>query len=260
MDAEAESEGRSSTPESLRQLFLDYDRFYSAIAHGDIETVKAMLDAGVDIERQTDDAITPLVIAIQRRHADIVQLLLERGSDVDSPVRNILPIFHAVQASELAPRLIQLLIDHGADVQVITGPANMTALHWAAVEGMVHAVDFLIDKGLDVDQRCKRGETALVLAAENGHTTVVKLLLAKGADLHARSGNDGTALMWAASCGHVETARYLIEEGSRLEDRDEEDLSRSRNCSELLLDLSNTTSRSINCQQLESFGDGRVVD
>lgn len=223
-EAEAKSERRPRTPESFRQLFPDYDKFYDAAAHGDIETVKTMLDAGVDVERQRDDGATPLVIAISKRHADIVQLLLERGIDVDSPVLNAPPVFHAVKASEHAPRLIQLLLDHGADVQATTGPANMTALHWAAVNGMIHAVDFLIDKGLDVDRRCKRGKTALVLAAENGHTTVVKLLLAKGADLHARSGNGGTALVWAASCGHVETARYLIEEGSRLEDRDEENL------------------------------------
>ncbi|KAJ5027096.1 ankyrin repeat-containing domain protein [Bipolaris maydis] len=222
--AEAESERRPPTPKSLRQLFLDYDRFYDAVARGDIETVKAMLDTGVDVERQRDDGASPLVIAISKRHADTVQLLLERGIDVDSPVLSGPPIFHAVKASEDAPRLIQLLLDHGADVQATTGPANMTALHWAAVNGMVHAVDFLIDKGLDVDGRCKRGKTALVLAAENGHTTVVKLLLAKGADLHARSGNGGTALVWAASCGHVETARHLIEEGSRLEDRDEDNL------------------------------------
>ncbi|KAF5851166.1 hypothetical protein GGP41_003998 [Bipolaris sorokiniana] len=215
-EAEAKSERRPRTPESFRQLFPDYDKFYDAAAHGDIETVKTMLDAGVDVERQRDDGATPLVIAISKRHADIVQLLLERGIDVDSPVLNAPPVFHAVKASEHAPRLIQLLLDHGADVQATTRPANMTALHWAAVNGMIHAVDFLIDKGLDVDRRCKRGKTALVLAAENGHTTVVKLLLAKGADLHARSGNGGTALVWAASCGHVETARYLIEEGTAL--------------------------------------------
>jgi ankyrin repeat protein len=260
MEAGAESRRRSLSPETCRELFPDYDRFYSAIAHGDIETVKTMLDAGLNIERDRDDGATPLSIAISKLHADIVQLLLERGADANSPVINSPPIFHAVLTSEHAPRLIQLLLDHGADIEVTTGPANMTALHWAAAEGMVHAVDFLINKGSEVDRKCKNGKTAFLLAAENGHTTVVKLLLAKGADLHARSGNRGTALIWAASSGHVETARYLLEKGVSLEDCDEDNLSKSRSCIELAANATDTNSCSIDCQQLGLLGNGGAVD
>jgi ankyrin repeat protein len=99
---------------------------------------------------------------------------------------------------------------------------------------MVHAADFLISAGLDMEKRCLRRKTPLILAAEKGQITAVKLLVAKGAELHARSGNGGTALTWAASNGHSVTVEYLLEQGMRVDDCDEYGTSKSRSHSERL--------------------------
>ena len=45
----------------------------------------------------------------------------------------------------------------------------------------------LLEKGADVDDKSKFGETALHLAAASGHEAVVRLLLEKGADVDERS-------------------------------------------------------------------------
>ncbi|KAF1837253.1 ankyrin [Decorospora gaudefroyi] len=217
-----ESGEMARQPWELRRVWWDYEEFYDAIEHGDIAAVKAMLDDGANIERKADDGGTPLVIAIYELQWDIIRLLLERGANIHHPVIDTPPIFHAISGAENAPAIMQLLLDHGASLEVTSGPTSMNPLHWAAVKGMVHAADFIISKGFDMERRCLRGKTPLILAAERGHTTVVKLLRAKGAALHVRSNNGGTALMWATSEGHLETVKFLLEEGMNVEDRDKE--------------------------------------
>ncbi|CAG5156716.1 uncharacterized protein ALTATR162_LOCUS4512 [Alternaria atra] len=221
---ELEHEEVIDTSKETRRLLLNYDEFHDAIKHGDFDSVKEMLDDGANIERTTDNGGTPLIIAIYKHHIDIIALLLKRGADVNWPVIDSPPIFHAVTQKEHAPQIIQLLLDYGGMLEAVAGPTHMNALHWAAVNGMIHAADFLISKGLDISRTCSRGKTPLIHAAEKGHLTIVKLLLAKGADLHGRSANDGSALMWASSQAQDEVVDYLLNEGSRVDDCDEDGL------------------------------------
>ncbi|USP74194.1 hypothetical protein yc1106_01468 [Curvularia clavata] len=225
MEAETQSERSVHTPDSFQPLFSDYKEFYKAIVRGEIETVKSMLDAGANIERKEGgDGATPLVLAIYKRRVDMVKFLLERGANVNTTVSFSPPLFHANAAGEDAPRILQLLLDHGANIEEIEPSSSLNVLHVAAVHGDIYAADFLISKGLDIHRKCEHGKTPFLLAAEKGQTMMVKLLLAKGADLHTRSGNGATALMWAAHTGQVETVKFLLEKGMNLEDRDEDGL------------------------------------
>jgi ankyrin repeat protein len=220
-------EGMDKSNES-RRLLLDYDDFHDAIKYGDFDSVKQMLDDGANVERDTDDGETPLVLAIHKQHTDIITLLLENGADVNYPSNDLPPLFHAVTQKERAPHIIQLLLDYGAHLDAVVGPSDMTALHWAAVHGMKHAVDILVSKGSSMSRTCAKGQTPFTLAAENGHLVVVQLLLAKGADLHERSSNGGSALIWAASRGQHEVVDYLLSAGSKVDDRSKDGLSKSR--------------------------------
>ena len=53
------------------------------------------------------------------------------------------------------------------------------ALHVAAKEGVVPAVEGLLSRGVVVSEKTKYGETVLHLAASNGHLRVLKLLASK---------------------------------------------------------------------------------
>ncbi|KAH9870583.1 hypothetical protein IAQ61_006059, partial [Plenodomus lingam] len=194
-------------------LMEDHDKFYDNIIAGDFAAIEAALDVHTNLERENDDGITPLVLSIIHSQFDIIRLLLEKGAEVDHPVDGVPPIVHAVENANKGPRVMQLLMDHGADPRIVSGRDNLNALHWATVFGTVDAVNFLAGIGLDLNSICSMGRTPLTLAAERGHTTIVKLLLAKGAELAKQSYNGGTALTWAANYGHLDTVKYLLEEG-----------------------------------------------
>ena len=191
-----------------RDLRLNYDNPYHARRCRDLDSAKEELDDSVNVDLIAYEKDWALADSIRKRHIDNIALLLERGADANFQIIGLPLIFHAVKQKEHAPQIIQLLLDHGADLEATSGPTDATgnddinALHWAAGKGMIHAADFLISKGVDISKPCSSGKTPLILAAERGHLEVVKLLLAKGAGLHERYANGGSALMWAASQGH----------------------------------------------------------
>ena len=55
-----------------------------AASDGDLSSVTQMLDAlGFSVDALDDDGSTPLMAACFGGHADLVELLLERGADVN---------------------------------------------------------------------------------------------------------------------------------------------------------------------------------
>ena len=65
-----------------------------------------------------------------------------------------------------------------------------TVLMMAAWRGDSKAVQALLDKGADVNEKDIYGTTALMMAAENGHTETVQVLLDKGAEENAKRNNN----------------------------------------------------------------------
>ena len=61
---------------------------------------------------------------------------------------------------------------------------GFTALHAAANEGHLAVVQFLVEKGADVNSD-HDGWTPLYMATGHGHLAVVQFLVEKGADIHA---------------------------------------------------------------------------
>ena len=106
----------------------------------------------------------------------------------------------------------QTVLRAGEDVNAARGD-GITALHLAAEQGDVEAVQALLGAGADVGAGTRIGRyTPLHLAARGGHGAVVTLLLDAGADPLAATTNSGaTALHLAAGAvwGHGAVAALL---------------------------------------------------
>ena len=53
----------------------------------------------------------------------------------------------------------------------------MFPIHWAADNGEASIVEFLINKGVDINQQDSDGQTGLHYACSVGHESVIKLFL-----------------------------------------------------------------------------------
>lgn len=63
---------------------------------------------------------------------------------------------------------------------------SCTGLFWAAANNHKSIVEYLIEKGANLNAGAGVGGTPLARAAYEGHVEVVELLIAKGADVNAK--------------------------------------------------------------------------
>jgi hypothetical protein len=225
-EVEAINVGVTEVGQGSQPSTNEFQEFHEAVIRGDLEAVGDSKNISVLSRSQSNTDYTPLVMAIVVNQLDMAKLLLANGADVHQRANRLPPMVYAATRTMQAPQFIRLLLDYSAIPSTPSGPHKYNALHWAAVNGCINAVDFLVSHGMGIEVTCSEGRTALLLAAEQGYTMVVKLLLAKGADLNHRSRNGATALAWAACNNHTDTVEYLLREGIDVNDRDKSGFSK----------------------------------
>lgn len=113
-----------------------------------------------------------------------------------------------------------------------------SALHIAAIGGNRSIIQFLLDKGFDVNSVDSFGATALHLLAIKGYSEATKILLAeKDIDINARDKNGETPLMVAAKKGHRRTLYNLLAAGA--------DVSVKNNKGESLMDVAMPSTKAL---------------
>jgi len=166
---------------------------YSAAGRGDTAEVSRLLASGLHADTLSSNGWTPLHYAAKEGHLSVVELLLDRGADVNARTR-----------SSYLPK----------------GTGD-TPLHWAACEGHLAIVRYLLSNGADPDARNEGGQTPLHLAVMNcmprkaveRKAQIIQCLLRHGANVNAKSCNGLTPLS-RAEYGS-ELASLLREQGGR---------------------------------------------
>jgi ankyrin repeat protein len=137
-----------------------------------------------------------LYVASRRGCADIVRLLISHGADPNEECGGWTPLHAASEHG--SPEIARVLLEHGANPNALNRSGG-TALH-VALEFTV--VELLLDQGMDVDVRDKRGWTPLHEAAYDLNLQVFVALLDRGADPHAQT-NKGETPFQLANAPHL---------------------------------------------------------
>jgi ankyrin repeat protein len=169
-----------------------------AARQGEIDCVKALLDAKADINAVDSDGNNALTLAILNTHYDLTQLLIDRGADPNIAAKNgRTALYSAVEMHDVdwSPRpahkevdqktsmdIIHALLDHKANVNAqLTAPAPIEK----------HAQDM-------GDKTMGAGTTPFTRAARSADVELMHLLLDKGADPKLVGKDNQTALMVAS--------------------------------------------------------------
>ncbi|MBI3210203.1 MAG: ankyrin repeat domain-containing protein [Candidatus Solibacter usitatus] len=176
------------------------NRFGSTPLHwaaADVEKARLLLSKGADINAKTHDGRTALYLAASQRNSRaMLELLLEKGADANiATLPGRTPLMAAAGNGDV--EAMKKLVAAKAKVSA-TSSTGSTALLDAAVSSNVEAVRFLLAQGSDVNAHTKRNQTALAAASAAGSEEIVALLLEKGADVHIADERGYTALMYAA--------------------------------------------------------------
>ena len=188
---------------------LGFAPLHAAARRGYHETLVALLGAGADDEQgrvaalvdirvdwranKEHDKRSPLHYAAEVGHRKAVQVLCERGADVDArDATRKPPLAMAVQFGHTD--VVQCLIDHNADVNA-SDLGNYRAIHW------------IVPAELEEIDPKRRDRLAAIVA----------LLAGAGADMNARCELGGTALDWlmvTESDSFADVAAALVRAGT----------------------------------------------
>ncbi|OQE31955.1 hypothetical protein PENSTE_c001G01273 [Penicillium steckii] len=149
-----------------------------AVQANNLENIKLLLDAGVNIEWKNGGVFSPLTTALRERHGDVVRFLLEEGgADPNAPGEH-LPLVKAIRRCDDGDfSMIELLLEKGAD-------PNKCYRDWNAIMQAIDNRDMtllrlLIEKGgsVDLSQKDETGQTVLEMAEASGWPEGSKLLI-----------------------------------------------------------------------------------
>ena len=174
--------------------------------HSDV--VQVLIDAGADIETKNDDGCSPLHVASRSGEPATVKMLVKTGADVRATddEGNACLIFAAYQGHTSTVRYLVCLPEVDLNHQ---GVYNSTALHLAVQEKHADVVQVLIDAGADIVTKNDKGHSPLFVASISGELTIVTKLVEAGADVRATDDERNTSLILAACFGHTDIVRYL---------------------------------------------------
>ncbi|XP_033121320.1 serine/threonine-protein phosphatase 6 regulatory ankyrin repeat subunit C-like isoform X2 [Anneissia japonica] len=202
-----------------------------------LEMVKYLgQDSQLALNKQSKNGWSPLLVASEQGHVDIVKILLSYNARVDvfdehgkaalhlasenghKEVADVL-LWHKAFVNakskigltplHLAARsghndLVELLIHtHNASIDALS-LAKKTPLHMAAQFGQLKVCETLLQLKADSNATDNHGQTPLHLAAENDHAEIVKLFLQHKPDLVTMANVDGS------TCAHIAAAKGSV--------------------------------------------------
>jgi len=165
-----------------------------------------------NINEMNQSGESPCYIASRQGHDKAVQILVDRGANVNARGGEY---GNALQAASSGghDKVVQILINGGADITAQGGQYGI-ALEAASSGGHDKVVQILIDRGADITAQGGQYGNALQAASYGGHDKVVQILIDRGADINAQGEFYGNALIAAAAGGSEKMVQMLIDLGA----------------------------------------------
>ncbi|XP_067659909.1 putative ankyrin repeat protein RF_0381 [Haliotis asinina] len=230
-----------------------FNLLHSACQGGDVGLVKYVLSLHKhDINGKVLCGGTPLMLAAENGHRNVVELLVGQGANVslhDNKGNNVLhcacrggdvevvkyvlaqnmvdinsrgrkrmtPVMMAARTGHRD--VVALLVGKGANV-LLRGAGKNTILHFACRGGDVEVVKYVLAQNIvDINSRGWKRMTPVMMAATKGYKEVVELLVTKGANVALLGRQGKNILHFACHGGSVELVKYLLSQNININSR-----------------------------------------
>ncbi|MCP4453319.1 MAG: ankyrin repeat domain-containing protein [Planctomycetes bacterium] len=146
-----------------------------AALEGLIQEVNRLLNLGTQASAADEENRTALMLAAFNGHTSSAQALIDKGAAIDT--RDETGRTALIYASS-GPNaeVVELLLKHKANPNVVDKVEEWSALMFAAAEGQAKVVSLLLQHGADVTLKDIDGESAHDFSLSKGHSDVAKLL------------------------------------------------------------------------------------
>ena len=196
---------------------------------GDYDTVRWLIEKGVDVNFCNKDGRTAVLYAAELGPLNVLKFLHRKGANIHQE-----SIMSAIQGAG-DYKTVTWLIKKGVDVNHCN-EHNFTAVHFAAIKGNLKVLKLLHKNGANIHQVSSDGSNAILLASkETGECDTVRWLIEQGVDVNHCDDEGSSAVLWAANKGNLHLLKLLNMNG---------------------LDVQQVTSDGVNCIMAASIGTG----
>jgi ankyrin repeat protein/beta-lactamase regulating signal transducer with metallopeptidase domain len=140
-----------------------------------------LINRGADVNAPSDDP--PLIRAVLLGLTEVVRVMLDKGANPNSKTQAMTALTAALGYIKQGPeyeKIVILLIERGADVNLTGEPSGITPLQLAVEAKRADVARMLLGKGADPNRTSSQnGNTPLVIA--RGNTEITQMLINAGA-------------------------------------------------------------------------------
>ncbi len=151
-----------------------------AAEQGDLASMDNFLQGRQLVNMRNACLFTPLLKASLNGHEQAALKLLEKGAEVDLVDKGGYSAMMLAASNNFA-QVVELLIEHGADINRVDHSNGWSALIWAAKRGHTETVSVLLKHGADRSVIDDAGKSALDYAEAKGYADIVTMLQTKPA-------------------------------------------------------------------------------
>ncbi|MFC2152728.1 ankyrin repeat domain-containing protein [Bacteroidota bacterium] len=192
----------------MSNLFAQNDNelFWKAAKSNDVETLKNLLEKGVDVNVTTEYGATALTYASDKGHLESTVFLLENGADPNMKdlFYQSTPFIWTLYKGNID--ITKSMIKHGADVN------DQDAINWIARNGDIDLINLMLEKG------STGAGLFLYSSIKNNNLELSKVILEKA---EINQENLTSCLLLATALENIEAASFLKENGAKLPERKE---------------------------------------
>lgn len=145
---------------------------YMALGDGSLKVAKTLINwSQTDVNKLNLKDESPLMLAALKENLELVQMLIQRGADVNKT--GWAPLHYAASKGNL--EIVALLVENSAYIDA-ESPNGTTPLMMAAMYGTPATVSFLLQEGADPQLKNQRGMTALQFAQQGNRPDSVEVI------------------------------------------------------------------------------------
>ncbi|MBL6785098.1 MAG: ankyrin repeat domain-containing protein [Rickettsiales bacterium] len=163
----------------------------------------SLIEAGADVNIITTNNQTLLMLSADHNLPDITRLLIDNGADINAKASNGETAIHKSKE-----KVLKILVENNADIFVLDNNGN-TVIHKLYY---IEDIEYLTDKGLDINTTNNKGETVLFNAcnSRNCNSSRIEKLIIAGADPNIKNNESITVAHLALKTLSTDSLKILL--------------------------------------------------
>ncbi|XP_022916147.2 serine/threonine-protein phosphatase 6 regulatory ankyrin repeat subunit B isoform X2 [Onthophagus taurus] len=186
-----------------RQSAIGWTPLSIAANRGHYELVNNLLMNHARVDVFDNDGRSALHLAAEKGYIQVCDSLLSNKAFINSKSRNGRTALHLAAMNGYTDLVKFLIKDHNAVIDILT-LKKQTPLHLAAAAGQIEVCKLLLDLGANIDATDDQGQKPIHAAAQNNYSEVAKLFLQQHPSLVMATTKDGN------TCAHIAAAQGSV--------------------------------------------------